>query len=66
MSINAIKAAFEKYVVILPLDIIVSQRGETKRYRYEEFYKQLEASLKQVGLIEPLGVSERTGRLSSP
>jgi len=59
MSINAIKAAFEKYVVILPLDIIVSQRGETKRYRYEEFYKQLEASLKQVGLIEPLVVYPR-------
>jgi len=59
MSINAIKAAFEKYVVILPLDIIVPQRGETKRYRYEEFYKQLEASLKQVGLIEPLVVYPR-------
>jgi len=59
MSINAIKAAFENQIVVLPLDIIVPQRDATKRYRYAEFYKQLAASLKHVGLIEPLVVYPR-------
>ena len=59
MSISAIKAAFENQIVVLPLDIIVPQRDATKRFRYAEFYKQLEASLKHVGLIEPLVVYPR-------
>ncbi len=59
MSINAIKAAFEKHVVVLPLDIIVPQREARKRYLNGDFYKQLESSLKQVGLIEPLVVYPR-------
>jgi hypothetical protein len=59
MSISAIKAAFENQIVVLPLDIIAPVRDATKRYRYAEFYKQLEASLKHVGLIEPLVVYPR-------
>ena len=59
MPISAIKAAFDNQIVVLPLDIIVPQRDVTKRYRNAEFYKQLIASLKQVGLIEPLVVYPR-------
>jgi hypothetical protein len=59
MSISAIKAAFDNQIVVLPLNIIVPQRDATKRYRYAEFYKQLAASLKHVGLIEPLVVYPR-------
>jgi prepilin-type processing-associated H-X9-DG protein len=59
MSISAVKAAFEQQVVLLPLDIIVPQKDATKGYRYAEFYKQLMASLKLVGLIEPLVVFPR-------
>jgi hypothetical protein len=59
MSISTIKAAFDNQIVVLPLDIIVPQKDATKRYRYAEFYKQLIASLKLVGLIEPLVVYPR-------
>ncbi|MGB8112975.1 MAG: plasmid partitioning protein RepB C-terminal domain-containing protein [Candidatus Sulfotelmatobacter sp.] len=53
------KAAFEKQVVLLPLDIIVPQREVTHGHRSGEFYKQLTASLKHVGVIEPLVVYPR-------
>jgi prepilin-type processing-associated H-X9-DG protein len=59
MSISAVKAAFDQQIVMLPLDIIVPQKDATKGYRYAEFYKQLMASLKLVGLIEPLVVFPR-------
>jgi hypothetical protein len=59
MSTNAIKAAFEKQIVVLPLDIIVPQKEVTKGHRSLEFYKQLTASLKHIGLIEPLVVYPR-------
>jgi prepilin-type processing-associated H-X9-DG protein len=59
MSISAVKAAFDQQIVMLPLDIIVPQKDATKSYRYAEFYKQLMASLKLVGLIEPLVVFPR-------
>ena len=44
---------------MLPLDIIVPQKEASKRDRYGGFYSQLTASLKQVGLIEPLVVYPR-------
>ena len=59
MPSNAVKAAFEKQVVVLPIDIIVPQKEITRSHRKEEFYKQLAASLKHVGLIEPLVVYPR-------
>ena len=59
MSHDSVKAAFEKQVVLLPLDIIVPQREVTHGHRSGEFYKQLTASLKHVGVIEPLVVYPR-------
>jgi hypothetical protein len=59
MSSSAVKAAFEKQIVVLPLDIIVPQKEITTGHRKGDFYKQLTASLKHIGLIEPLVVYPR-------
>lgn len=59
MPSGAVKAAFEKHIVMLPIDIIVPQKKITKSHRKEEFYKHLTASLKHIGLIEPLVVYPR-------
>lgn len=59
MSHSAVKAAFEKQIVVLPIDIIVPQKEITTSHRNGEFYKQLTASLKHIGLIEPLVVYPR-------
>lgn len=59
MPKSAVQAAFEKQIVTLPLDIIVPQKEVTKNHREGDFYKQITASLKSVGLIEPLIVYPR-------
>jgi hypothetical protein len=59
MPKSAVQAAFEKHVVVLPLDIIVPQKVVTKGQREGDFYRQIMASLKHVGLIEPLIVYPR-------
>ena len=59
MSSSAVKAAFEKQIVVLPIDIIVPQKEITTGHRNGEFYRQLTASLKHIGLIEPLVVYPR-------
>ena len=59
MSHSAVKAAFEKQIVVLPFGIIVPQKEITTSHRNGEFYKQLTASLKHIGLIEPLVVYPR-------
>ena len=59
MAKSAVQAAFEKHVVVLPLNIIVPQKVVTKGQREGDFYRQITASLKHVGLIEPLIVYPR-------
>lgn len=59
MPKSAVQAAFEKQVVVLPLNIISPQRKITNAQRECEFYKQIAASLKHIGLIEPLVVYPR-------
>jgi hypothetical protein len=59
MSGSPVKAAFEKQIVLLPIDIVVPQKEITKNHRNGEFYRQLTASLKHIGLIEPLVVFPR-------
>ena len=59
MSHSAVKAAFEKQIIVLPIGIIVPQKEITTSHRNGEFYKQLTASLKHIGLIEPLVVYPR-------
>lgn len=59
MAGSVVKAAFEKQIVLLPIDIVVPQKEITKNHRNGEFYRQLTASLKHIGLIEPLVVYPR-------
>ncbi len=59
MSNSGVKAAFEKQIVVLPINIIVPQKEVTVSHRNGDFYKQLTASLKHIGLIEPLVVYPR-------
>jgi ParB-like chromosome segregation protein Spo0J len=56
MSSDGVKAAFEKHLVILPVSTIVPQKEVTREHRAGKFYRQLESSLKHVGMIEPLVV----------
>ena len=53
MPKSAVQAAFEKQIVVLPLNIIVPQRTITNAQRECDFYRQITASLKHIGLIEP-------------
>jgi len=59
MPKSAVQAAFEKQIVVLPLNIIVPQRAITNAQRECDFYKQITASLKHIGLVEPLVVYPR-------
>ena len=59
MPKSAVQAAFEKQIVVLPLNIIVPQRTITNAQRECDFYRQITASLKHIGLIEPLVVYPR-------
>ena len=59
MPKSAVQAAFEKHVVVLPLNIIVPQKVVTKGQREGDFYRQITASLRHIGLIEPLIVYPR-------
>jgi hypothetical protein len=51
---DSVKAAFEKQIVMLPLNIIIPQKEVTKSHKNGEFYRHLMASIKHIGLIEPL------------
>lgn len=59
MPKSQVQAAFEKQIVVLPLNIIVPQRTITKSQRECDFYRQITASLKHIGLVEPLVVYPR-------
>jgi hypothetical protein len=59
MSHRSVKAAFGKQIVLLPIGIIVPQKDVAPSSRQADFYRQLTASLKHVGLIEPLVVFPR-------
>jgi ParB-like chromosome segregation protein Spo0J len=56
MPKDGVRAAFEKNVVVLPVGTIVPQKDLNYSHRESKFYQQLQASLKHVGLIEPLVV----------
>jgi len=51
-----IKANFGRYVVTLPLSSITSTRKPTPATQRRDYYRKIAASLKNVGLIEPLVV----------
>lgn len=56
MSSHGVKLAFERHVAILPISTIVPQKEITREHRGGKFYRQLESSLKHIGMIEPLVV----------
>ncbi len=59
MPKSAVQAAFEKNIVVLPLNIIVTQKTITPAQRECDFYRHIRASLKDIGLVEPLVVYPR-------
>lgn len=56
MSKNGVKAAFENQIVSIPLSIITPQKVISKSERNGNVYRTIEASIKEIGLIEPLVV----------
>jgi hypothetical protein len=59
---SKVKPAFDRQVVILPVDAIVAQRELPPEFRKTTTYKRISASLEHVGLIEPLVVYPRGPR----
>jgi ParB-like chromosome segregation protein Spo0J len=56
MPRNGVKAAFENQIVSIPLSIITPQKAVSTGEREGNVYRMIEASLKEIGLIEPLVV----------
>jgi RepB plasmid partitioning protein/ParB-like nuclease domain len=59
LGLSKVKKAFEPSVVVLPTNSIAVQREISSTYRKTTIYKQIAASIKHVGLIEPLIVFPR-------
>lgn len=59
MSNPKVKAAFEQHVVVLPVQSITMQKEIQPSFRRCALYLQISASLKHVGLIEPVVVFPR-------
>jgi hypothetical protein len=59
MAKGGVNAAFENHIVIVPLSIITPQKTISKEQRNGSVYRQIESSIKEVGLIEPLIVFPR-------
>jgi RepB plasmid partitioning protein/ParB-like nuclease domain len=57
-----IRPAFDRQVVILPIDVIVPQKELAADFRKSITYKRISASLEHVGLIEPIVVYPRGPR----
>lgn len=56
MPTNTVRAAFEQHIFLLPVSTVVPQKEINRGHREGKFYRQLESSLKYIGLIEPLVV----------
>jgi hypothetical protein len=59
MSISRGNAGFQKHVVVVAIGSIIPQKQISVASRRSSLYKQIKASLKHVGLIEPLVVFPR-------
>lgn len=58
----ALPKAFQEYLVSIPLVQIEPQVVVTKEMRSSETFHQIQASVKEIGLIEPLAVFPRPGK----
>jgi hypothetical protein len=54
------KAAFERFIITLPISCISAQRESTPAMQRTFCYRQIASSLEHVGLIEPLVVFEQS------
>lgn len=54
--------AFQEYLVSIPLIQIEPQTVVTREMRGSETFQQIDASIKEIGLIEPLAVFPRPGK----
>jgi ParB-like chromosome segregation protein Spo0J len=55
-EMGSVKSAFEKNVLAIPLEQIFSQRGVGKQLEISKKYLSIRASIKELGVIEPLAV----------
>jgi hypothetical protein len=62
MTEKATKSAFGQYIVTLPVSCITAQREPTAAMKKTACYRQIVASLENIGLIEPLVVFEQSQR----
>ncbi|MFC6647277.1 plasmid partitioning protein RepB C-terminal domain-containing protein [Granulicella cerasi] len=58
----ALPKAFQEYLVSIPLIQIEPQIVVTKEMRSSDTFRQISASVKEIGLIEPLAVFPRPGK----
>jgi len=58
---HVVQAAFERFIVNVPVGVIQPQREITPAIRKSAAYQQISASLAHIGLIEPLVVFEKPG-----
>lgn len=54
---SPVKVAFEKQIVVLPLDVILPVRAVSFALKQSEKYKRIVHSIGEVGVIEPLSVA---------
>jgi hypothetical protein len=56
-GVDTIKAAFERRLIILPIDAVVAAREPTPAMRLSSKYRRIAQSIAEVGIIEPLVVA---------
>ena len=56
MTVGKVRSAFDRYVIMLPIDYIIPQREVSPLVRRSSVYKQIAASIEHIGLIEPIAV----------
>jgi len=59
---KGVRMGFEQATVMVSLDQILTTRSVTKQYKQTERYQRIVASIKEVGLVEPLVVHPSKGK----
>jgi hypothetical protein len=60
MRTGSVKAAFEDHIIEISLSVITPQKTIGREYRSANLYRQIESSIREIGLIEPLVVFPRS------
>ena len=56
---NPLPKAFQHFIISIPLDQILPQANVTRETKASAAYRQITASIKEIGLIEPLAVFQK-------